>query len=578
MSIQSKRWQIAPPVDQQTLDRFQDLPPLVVQLLYNRKIRDSAAVREFLAVGAPGHNPFQLKGMDAAVARLRAAIRLQEPIAIYGDFDTDGVTATALLVQTLSVLGARVRPYIPHRVDEGYGLNLEALRTLYRRGVHLVVTVDCGIRSFREVREASKGMDLIVTDHHSVGDDLPPARAVINPKQAGCPYPFKELAGVGLAFKLAQALLKVHNKVGGQPVAMVEEDLLDLVALGTVADLVPLLGENRSLVQRGLAQLNEPRRPGVQALMADAGLRRGDVDATAIGFRLGPRINAAGRIDNAMLAYQLLTCRDLLETKDLASKLGQLNQRRQELTRHTVAAAEALVQADDPEARLYLAASKDFEPGIVGLAASRLTETYYRPSIVVELGAEHSRASCRSIPEFHITKALDECAGLLVRHGGHAAAAGFTVETAKLDALHQRLKAIAAERLAYVELRPSLDIDVQIPLEEVNWATRELLGQIEPCGMDNPQPVLVSPNVAISDKRPIGGEGRHLKLTLRDRRGQAWDAVYFRGGGLLDELPGRVDVAYTLEINEWNHRKRLQLNIQDLRPATGERPTAVEEG
>ena len=578
MSIQSKRWQIAPPVDQQTLDRFQDLPPLVVQLLYNRKIRDSAAVREFLAVGAPGHNPFQLKGMDAAVARLRAAIRLQEPIAIYGDFDTDGVTATALLVQTLSVLGARVRPYIPHRVDEGYGLNLEALRTLYRRGVHLVVTVDCGIRSFREVREASKGMDLIVTDHHSVGDDLPPARAVINPKQAGCPYPFKELAGVGLAFKLAQALLKVHNKVGGQPVAMVEEDLLDLVALGTVADLVPLLGENRSLVQRGLAQLNEPRRPGVQALMADAGLRRGDVDATAIGFRLGPRINAAGRIDNAMLAYQLLTCRDLLETKDLASKLGQLNQRRQELTRHTVAVAEALVQADDPEARLYLAASKDFEPGIVGLAASRLTETYYRPSIVVELGAEHSRASCRSIPEFHITKALDECAGLLVRHGGHAAAAGFTVETAKLDALHQRLKAIAAERLADVELRPSLDIDVQIPLEEVNWATRELLGQIEPCGMDNPQPVLVSPNVAISDKRPIGGEGRHLKLTLRDRRGQAWDAVYFRGGGLLDELPGRVDVAYTLEINEWNHRKRLQLNIQDLRPATGERPTAVEEG
>jgi single-stranded-DNA-specific exonuclease len=578
LSIQSKRWQIAPPVDQQTLDRFQDLPPLVVQLLYNRKIRDSAAVREFLAVGAPGHNPFQLKGMDAAVARLRAAIRLQEPIAIYGDFDTDGVTATALLVQTLSVLGARVRPYIPHRVDEGYGLNLEALRTLYRRGVQLVVTVDCGIRSFREVREASKGMDLIVTDHHSVGDDLPPARAVINPKQAGCPYPFKELAGVGLAFKLAQALLKVHNKVGGQPVAMVEEDLLDLVALGTVADLVPLLGENRSLVQRGLAQLNEPRRPGVQALMADAGLRRGDVDATAIGFRLGPRINAAGRIDNAMLAYQLLTCRDLLETKDLASKLGQLNQRRQELTRHTVAAAEALVQADDPEARLYLAASKDFEPGIVGLAASRLTETYYRPSIVVELGAEHSRASCRSIPEFHITKALDECAGLLVRHGGHAAAAGFTVETAKLDALHQRLKAIAAERLADVELRPSLDIDVQIPLEEVNWATRELLGQIEPCGMDNPQPVLVSPNVAISDKRPIGGEGRHLKLTLRDRRGQAWDAVYFRGGGLLDELPGRVDVAYTLEINEWNHRKRLQLNIQDLRPATGERPTAVEEG
>jgi single-stranded-DNA-specific exonuclease len=567
LPIQSKRWRIAPPAGQQHLDRFQDLQPLVVQLLYNRQIRDAAAVHEFLAVGARGHSPFDLKGMNAAVARLRVAVRQQEPIAIYGDFDTDGVTATALLVQTLSALGARVQPYIPHRVDEGYGLNLDALRSLHEQGVRLVVTVDCGIRSIEEVREASKGMDLIVTDHHSVGDDLPAAQAVINPKQPDCPYPFKNLAGVGLAFKLAQALLKVHSRVGRQPVVLAEEDLLDLVALGTVADLAPLVGENRSLVQRGLAELNEPRRPGVQALMADAGLRRGEVDATAIGFRLGPRINAAGRIDNAMLAYRLLTSREPLETKDLAGKLGQLNQQRQELTQRTVAQAEAMVLADDPEARLYLAASEEFQPGIVGLAASRLTDAYYRPSVVVELGAEHSRGSCRSIPEFDITAALDECQGLLVRHGGHAAAAGFTVETANLDALHQRLKAIAAERLAGVELRPTLDIDLEIPLEEVNWATRELLGQLEPCGMDNPQPLLASPDVAISDKRPIGGEGKHLKLSLRDRRGQAWDAVYFRGGDLLDELPGRVDLAYTLEVNEWNHRKQLQLIVQDLRPA-----------
>jgi single-stranded-DNA-specific exonuclease len=577
LPIQSKRWQIAPPASQQHLDRFQDLQPLVVQLLYNRNIRDPAAVREFLAVGAHGHNPFLLKGMDAAVARLRVAVRKQEPIAIYGDFDTDGVTATALLVQTLSALGSRVQPYIPHRVDEGYGLNLGSLRTLYEQGIRLVVTVDCGIRSFEEVREASKGMDLIITDHHSVAKDLPAALAIINPKQPGCAYPFEKLAGVGLAFKLAQALLMVHNKVGRQPVDLAEEDLLDLVALGTVADLAPLVGENRTLVQRGLAQLNEARRPGVQALMADAGLRRGEVDATAIGFRLGPRINAAGRIDDAMLAYRLLTSRDPLRTQALAGKLGQLNQQRQELTRRILAQAEAMVLADDPEARLYLAASEAFEPGIVGLAASRLTEAYYRPSVVVERGPKQSRGSCRSIPEFDITAALDECKELLVRHGGHAAAAGFTVETANLEALHQRLKAIAAERLAGVELRPTLKIDVEIPLEEVSWATHALLGQMEPCGIDNPQAVLASPDVAISDRRPIGDEGRHLKLSLRDRRGQAWDAVYFGGGNLLDELPGRVDLAYTLEVNEWNQRKQLQLNVQDLRPVGGERAATVEK-
>jgi single-stranded-DNA-specific exonuclease len=269
-----------------------------------------------------------------------------------------------------------------------------------------------------------------------------------------------------------------------------------------------------------------------------------------------------------MLAYRLLTSREPLEAKALAEELGALNQRRQELTERTVAEAEAQVLADDPGARLYLAASEQFEPGIVGLAASRLTEAYYRPSVVVELGEELSRGSCRSIPEFNITRALDQCKGLLVRHGGHAAAAGFTVETGNLDTLRQRLQAIAAEELAGVELRPTLEIDAELPLETVDWATHALLSQIEPCGMENPQPVLASRGVAVRDKRAIGGEGRHLKLALRDGRGGAWDAVYFRRGDLLDEVPGLVDVAYQLEINEWNHRKQLQLNVRDLRPST----------
>jgi single-stranded-DNA-specific exonuclease len=567
LSLQSKRWQIAPPLSEQELAPFSDLPPLVVQLLHNRDIKDPGAAHAFLAGHPIEHTPFRLKGMDQAVTCLRQAIHQGEPIAVYGDFDTDGVTATALLVQTLSALGAQVRPYIPHRVDEGYGLNLDALRELYRQGVRVVVTVDCGIRSFDEVEKASQGLQLIVTDHHSVGPRLPPAVAVLNPRQPDCPYPFKRLAGVGVAFKLAQALILVQGKLKGAG-ELTEESLLDLVALGTVADLVPLLGENRSLVRRGLAMLNEPLRPGVQALMADAGLRRGKVDATAIAFRLGPRLNAAGRIDNAMLAYHLLVSCDPLEARTLAGQLGELNRQRQVLTEETVAGAEAQVLNDDPEARLYLAASEGFLPGIVGLAASRLTEAYYRPSVVVELGKEESRGSCRSIPEFDITAALDECAPLLIRHGGHSAAAGFTIATDKLERLRRRLQAIAAEQLAGVELRPTLKIDAVLPLEEVNWATHALLGEIEPCGMDNPQPVLLSPGVEVREKRPIGSERKHLKLTLRDGRGATWDAIYFRHGELWGQIPDRVDVAYTLEIHEWNHEKQLQLNVQDLRETT----------
>jgi len=568
LSLQRKRWRLASPVGEEQRARFPDLPPLIVQMLYNREVRAPEQVAEFLGGQFTTGNPFRMKGMSEAVTLLRRAVDRGEQIAVYGDFDTDGVTATVLLVEVLSALGARVEPYIPHRVDEGYGLHLEALRTLYRRGVRVVVTVDCGIRSTDEVKQASKGLTMIVTDHHSVGSELPSAAAVINPKQPGCPYPFKELSGVGVAFKLAQGLLRAQGRAKG-PVDLDEESLLDLVALGTVADLVPLKGENRLLVRRGLEVLNESPRPGVEALMADARLRRGEVDATGIGFRLGPRLNAAGRIGSAMLAYHLLSSQDPLETKALAEKLGALNRRRQDLTQQTIDAAEAQVLAADPEARLYMAASREFLPGIVGLAAGRLTEAYYRPSIVVELGDEKSRGSCRSIPEFHITQALEECEKLLIRFGGHAAAAGFTIATENLDELRRRLQALAAQRLAGVELRSLLDIDAEVPLEEVSGETYELLSQLEPCGMGNPQPVLLSRDVKVQDRRTVGNDQKHLKLLVQDQRGVSWDAIGFRMGDLRAQVPERVDVAYRLEVNEWNHKERLQLVVQDLRAASG---------
>jgi single-stranded-DNA-specific exonuclease len=301
--------------------------------------------------------------------------------------------------------------------------------------------------------------------------------------------------------------------------------------------------------------------------MADAQVRRGEVNATAIGFRLGPRLNAAGRIDTALLAYQLLTSRDPLQTRDLARQLGRLNERRQDLTDRTVAAAQAQVQ-QDPDAYLLFVGDPDFHPGIVGLAASRLTEAHYRPSAVLEIGKKNSRASCRSIPEFNITAALEQCSDLLVRFGGHAAAAGFTVANHNLEALRLKLQSIAAKQLSDVDLRPTLEIDAQVPLQEIDWDTRTLLDQLEPCGMENPQPVLLSPGVQVRSRRTIGRAGQHLKLELRDQRHRSWDAVYFRHGDLVAQIPGSVDVAYLLDVNEWNNQKRLQLVVQDLRAAT----------
>jgi single-stranded-DNA-specific exonuclease len=473
-------------------------------------------------------------------------------MAVYGDFDADGVTATALLVETLSALGAQAEPYIPHRVDEGYGLNKGALRDLAQKGIKVVVTVDCGIRSTDEIAYGrGLGLDIIVTDHHAPGEELPPATAAINPKQADCRYPFEKLAGVGLAFKLAQALLRANRQtpVARGKVDLDEEDLLDLVALGTVADLAPLLEENRALVTRGLEKLNQPQRLGLQALISQAGVRPGQITATTL--------------DTAMASYTLLTSSSPAEARSLALELEEANRERQRLTVDTLERAREQVLSIGEEERLFFVAAKDYLSGIVGLVAQRLTDEFYRPSVVVELGEETSRGSARSIPEFNITAALDQCSDLLVKYGGHSAAAGFTVTNANLELLQQRLRQIATCQLEDVELLPTLSIDAEMDLSEMNWATHSLLEQLEPFGYANPTPVFLSREVIVRDARVVGE--RHLKMTLSDGRA-VWDAIAFRQGGWAGKLPRRIDVVYTLEVNEWNEEKRLQLNVKDLRP------------
>ncbi|MEZ4768759.1 MAG: single-stranded-DNA-specific exonuclease RecJ [Caldilineales bacterium] len=578
-AVQQKRWIIQPEAPASHLARFSHVSPLVVQLLWSRGVQAPDEVEAFLAGVARVDNPFRMAGMNEAVERIRRAIRSGERIAVYGDFDADGVTATALMVQTLSALGAFVRPYIPHRVDEGYGLNNNALSELARDGQRLIITVDCGIRAVDEVAFANRlGLDVIVTDHHSVGPVLPPALACINPKRGDCDYPFKGLAGVGLAFKLAQALLRAQQQAPvrrDQTVDLDEADLLDLVALGTVADLAPLLDENRALVQRGLERINRPQRPGLQALINKTGLTLGQITSTSIGYVLGPRINAAGRLESAMLAYELLQTDDVFKAASLSGELDHLNARRQQLTAQSVEAAQAQIEADGTDGFLYMVASQEFLSGIVGLVAGRLVEQYYRPSLVVELGDRQSRGSARSIAEFDITSALDRCAaaGLLVRHGGHAAAAGFTVENKKLPALKTMLQEIAADDLGAKDLQPSLRIDAEIALGDVDWATWGLLQQMEPTGYANPQSLFMSRRVQVRDARKVGAGGAHLKLTVSDpdagpRREVAWDAIAFRQGHWFGKLPRVIDLAYKLDENNWNGNKRLQLVVEDLRPAT----------
>ncbi|MFZ2360850.1 MAG: single-stranded-DNA-specific exonuclease RecJ [Anaerolineae bacterium] len=579
MTPQPKRWIVHPAAPASHFARLSHVAPLIVQLLWNRGIDDATRVEAFLRGETTLDNPFRIKGMNEAVERIRRAIRQGERIAVYGDFDADGVTATALLVQALSALGAFVHPYIPHRVDEGYGLNNNALAELARDGHQLVITVDCGIRSVDEVAFANRlGLDVIVTDHHSIGAELPPALAAINPKRQDCPYPFKGLAGVGLAFKLAQALLRTHRQTPIRPglaVDLAEEDLLDLVALGTVADLAPLLDENRTLVQRGLAQLNRTQRPGLQAMMGVAGAAPGQITAATIGFALGPRLNAAGRLDSAMLSYELLLTDDVFKASQLAGQLNSLNARRQQVTAEAFGQAQAQIEASGGDGYLHMAASEHFLAGIVGLVAGRLVEQYYRPAVVMELGQQQSRGSARSIDQFDITAALDRCAaeGLLVRHGGHAAAAGLTVENRKLPALTARLSAIAAEELAEKDLRPPLLIDQEIALGDVDYAVLGLLQEMEPTGYANPLPRLLSRNLLVRDARKVGADGAHLKLTVSDpaagsRSGQSWDAIAFRQGHWHGRLPRSVDLVYSLEENVWNGNRRLQLVVEDLRPAT----------
>jgi single-stranded-DNA-specific exonuclease len=568
MSARRKRWLLRAPAPSEVVARL-GCSPLMAQLFYQRNLTSPEAVKDYLAADyrTGMHDPLLMKGMPEASKRIAQAIANSEPIAVYGDFDTDGVTAVTLLMQAISAMGGKIRPYIPHRMREGYGLNNLALEQLAAEGVRLLVTVDCGISNVAEVERAKElGLDVIVTDHHHPPAILPDPLAIVNPKQPGCEYPYKQLVGVGIAFKLVQALVKQGMRLG----EVRGRDLLDVVALGTVTDMGPLDGENRVLVKAGLEALNSSQRPGLKALIDAAGLVQGKITSSDIGFMLGPRINAAGRLDDAVRAYELLLSDNLGSARVLADELNRTNRERQELTKRVQTAARSKAEAEGREKnRIVVIDDEGFPAGVVGLVAGKLVEEWGRPVLLIERGEHESRGSARSVPGFNMVDALTTCKELFVRFGGHAAAAGFTIPNENIEALDTHLQTLAATALSEEMLTPTLTIDGQVELAQAGWPLFNELQQLEPFGQANQQPILMSSNVEVQDARTRGADGQHLRLLLRRNGGPAIEAIAFRMGHLVEALRRhpRIDIAYTLEAREWNNERSLQVNVKDLRRA-----------
>ena len=555
------RWNLLPPAPDRHLVTASGFSPIVAQLLYNRGLTEPSQLELFIAGDKRlSGNPFLLPDMPQAVARIYRALLSGENIAVYGDFDVDGVTATVLMVQGLSALGGKAIPYIPHRLTEGYGLKVAALENLYHQGISLVITVDCGITALLEVKKARRmGLDVIITDHHTPLPEIPPATAVVDPKRADSSYPFSELAGVGVALKLLQALFQGIGKEEKL------DELADLVALGTVADIVPLLGENRYLVKQGLKLINATPRLGIREIIAQTGLPLGNVDTESISWTIAPRLNAAGRLAYAMTSYKLLTTESPEEAQELSIWLEQKNGERRRLTDRALAKAreQILAQGISP---LLVADDRDYPAGIMGLVAGRLSDEFYRPTIVIRSGEQVSSGSCRSIPEFNIVLALSQCSHLLTHFGGHSRAAGFTLPTRNLAHLRQHLSQLANAQLEGVDLRPHLDIDVEVALPDLGGDTFQTIQQLAPFGYGNPLPVFLSRKVEIVDCYTMGGNGEHLRLKLQ-QGGTVWDGVAFKLGNYLAEVSSPADIVYNLEVDRWGGGERLRLNILDFAPA-----------
>jgi single-stranded-DNA-specific exonuclease len=567
-----KRWEIAPenPLIEAKLAAALQIPALSARLLANRGISTIEAAREFLAPSLQRlYDPFRMRGMAEAVDRLVHALRNQERIVIYGDYDVDGITATAVLSWFFREIGAPVPYYLPHRMREGYGLNAEAIRQLADQGTHLLITVDCGITGHDEVQLARRlGMDVIVTDHHQVPPDLPEAVAVLNPHQPECGYPAKELAGVGVAFKLIMALrgrLRLDAQWAGKLPNLRRH--LDLVALGTIADVAPLLGENRILVKHGLHELTHTVKLGVQTLKRVARIDEQDVGPRQVGFSLAPRLNAAGRLATAKAGVELLLSDDAAKADKLALYLDSVNRDRQVVQAQIYAEAKAAIEAEGGLRNRWaiVLASERWHPGVVGIVASKLVEEYGRPTVLIGLDGDTGKGSGRSIAAFHLYNALVACRELLVGFGGHEHAAGIRIERQQVQPFEAALNRVASELLTETDCAPVLGIDAEVHLQEIDDTFLHFIERLEPFGEGNAPPVLMARGVTVvGSPTLVGKEQQHLRLKLRQGH------MIFQGIGfgmsqrLTEAKEGILDIVFTPQRHVWKGREECQLVLRDL--------------
>lgn len=541
-------------------------------MLFNRGINQEADIEKYFKADYETDisDPFLFSDMEKAVARIARAKEKKEKVAIYGDYDADGVTATALLFESLEKLGLEnVIVYIPDRQLEGYGMNMEAVEYLRQEKVDLIITVDCGITSHEEIKKAGKlKMDVIITDHHHVPLTLPGALAIINPNLKGCQYPEKNLAGVGVAFKLAQALYEKMNPKEAEQLKW----LLDLAAIGTVADCVPLLGENRVLAKYGLIVLSKTKRKGLLEMfkVGRISISEDDLpDTHKISFQVAPRINAAGRMDHASISYKLILEKDPVKARDMALEVESKNQSRQKITGEIMREARAIAENSFKNKKFIFAENEHWPVGLLGLVAGKIADEFNKPALILQKQEKEFVGSLRSIPQVNIIEILEKCSDLLIKFGGHAQAAGVRVAYSQIEKFYVKFGQLIEDQLEGKDISPQIEIDMEIGAEDINW---ELLGQIkkmEPFGEGNEEPVFLAKNMMVENLRVVGNGSKHLKLAIRakDASPKIFDGIGF---GLGDKFPNLkngdgIDIVFNLQEDEWNGNKKIQLKLIDLK-------------
>lgn len=548
----------------QSLSQSNGIPPLVAKILL------LYGVESFSSFLRPGfeklHDPFLMKGMGLAVDRIMQALENGETILVFGDYDVDGITSTSVLVRFLKEAGAKKVLYqIPDRFRDGYGLKTTVVDFCRNEQVDLLITVDCGITSVLEVDYANSfGIDVIVTDHHECKSEVPHAVAVLNPKQPDCTYPFKNLAGVGVAFKLLQGLVKALSM---DETAFLQE-YVDVVSVGTIADVMPLVGENRILVKNGLERLSVTNNPGLRALIKQAGVNTERISTGSVGFGLAPRINAAGRMDDPKLGVELLLAETDAVAEEKARQLDEINRERQAIEQETYEEAIRMLAENDEQFKedaVLVLAKEGWHSGIIGIVASKITEKYNKPCILISSDGTESKGSGRSIKGFNLFEALSYCSEHLIRFGGHELAAGLTVETDEIETFRRNINAYAKERLTDEDFVPTLLIDTQLPVTYANLNTVDKLAVMEPFGMSNPNPVFYCGGLRVEGIHTMS-EGKHLRLTLSDGNVLV-QAVGFSMGNLAEKLTvgAPVEIAFCLESNIYRGERRAQILLKDMR-------------